>query len=426
MVKIMKLSQYFWYDFKDIKDEDTVISDKYSIKGGFIKKLAPGLFLWNPAGLRVLKKIEQIIREEMDKAGAQECLLSLIQPADLWKKSERYDCYGKEMLRIKDRHEKEMLFGPTNEEVMTELFNHYVKSYKGVPVNLYQIQWKFRDEIRPRFGLMRGREFLMKDAYSFDLDHESAVKSYNNMYQAYYKVFKRMGLTAIAVRADTGPIGGDLSHEFQILTKSGESTTYYDPKLLEHVAQDDFCPEKAKEFYAMADDMHNESKAPNDVELQSSKAIEIGHLFNFDTKYSEPLGALIKHKDNKDYPAYMGSYGIGVSRLFAAIIEACHDENGIIWPEAVAPFKYAVLDGINLLKDDDSVYKALSKHNLDFIYDDRDDNLGAKLNRWNLFGVPYQIIIGKHYKDSKKIEVKYRTTGESEIVSIEEFFKRYK
>ena len=246
------------------------------------------------------------------------------------------------------------------------------------------------------------------------------------MYQAYYKVFKRMGLTAIAVRADTGPIGGDLSHEFQILTKNGESTTHYDPRLLNHVAQNDFCAEKAKKFYAMADDMHIESKAPKDIELHSSKAIEIGHLFNFDTKYSEPLEALIKHKDNKDYPVYMGSYGIGVSRLFAAIIEACHDEHGIIWPEAVAPFKYAVLDGINLLKEDGSFYQALSTHHFDFIYDDRDDNLSAKLNRWNLFGVPYQIIIGRNYKNSKQIEIKSRATGESEIMSIEEFFKRYK
>jgi prolyl-tRNA synthetase len=422
----MKLSQYFWYDFKEVKDEETVISDKYSIKGGFIKKLCPGIFLWNPAGLRVLKKIEQIVREEMDRAGAQECLLSCIQPAELWKQSGRYEDYGKEMLRIKDRHEKEMLFGPTHEEVMTQLFSHYVKTYKGVPTNLYQIQWKFRDEIRPRFGLMRGREFLMKDAYSFDLDHEKAVQSYNNMYQAYYKTFKRMDLTAIAVRADTGPIGGDLSHEFQILAKNGESTTYYDKRLLECVSRDSFDPEEAKKFYAMADDMHDESKIPQGIKLESSKAIEIGHIFNFGTKYSEPCGAYIKHKDNKDYPVHMGSYGIGVSRLFAAIIEASHDENGIIWPEAVAPFKYAIVDGINLIKENTSFYTELSNRNFDFIYDDKDDNIGAKLNKWTLFGIPYQVIIGRHYRDSKKIEVKSRKTGASELCSIEEFFEKYK
>jgi prolyl-tRNA synthetase len=421
----MKLSNYFWYDFKDIKEEDTVISDKYSIRGGFIKKLSPGIFLWNPAGLRVLKKIEQIVREEMNRAGAQECLLSSIQPADLWKKSGRYDSYGKEMLRIKDRHEKEMLFGPTHEEVMTELFSHYVKSYRGLPVNLYQIQWKFRDEIRPRFGLMRGREFLMKDAYSFDLDHEGAVQSYNNMYQSYYKVFKRMGLKAIAVRADTGPIGGDLSHEFQILTKNGESTTYYDPKLLEYVDQDNFDPEEARKFYAMADDMHEESKVPAGVDLKSSKAIEIGHLFNFDTKYSEPLGAFVKHSDGKDLPVYMGSYGIGVSRLFAAIIEASHDEDGIIWPEAVAPFKYAVIDGIKLLKSNSTVYDSMLKRNMDFIYDDRDDAIGSKLKRWDLFGVPYQVIIGKAYETDGRIEVRYRADKRSELMSVEEFLKRF-
>jgi prolyl-tRNA synthetase len=288
----MKLSQYFWYDFKDIKDDEGIISYNYSLRGGFIKKLVSGIYLWNPAGLKVLKKIEQIVREEMDKAGGQECLLSCIQPADLWIQSGRYEDYGKEMLRIEDRHEKAMLFGPTHEEVMTNLFSHYVKSYRGLPVNLYQIQWKFRDEQRPRFGLMRGREFLMKDAYSFDLDHEGAVKSYNDMYKAYFKVFKKLGLQAIAVRADTGPIGGNLSHEFQIFAKNGESTTYYDPKLLDYVSQDNFDIEIAKKFYAMADEMHDEYKIPSNTEIKSSKAIEVGHLFNFDTKYSEPLNVI--------------------------------------------------------------------------------------------------------------------------------------
>ena len=418
----MRLSKYFWYDRKDIKDENTVISEKYSIRGGFIKKLAPGIFTWTPPGLRVLKKIEQIVREEMDKAGALECLLSCIQPAQLWKDSNRYESYGQEMLRINDRHKVEMLFGPTHEEVMTDMFKYFVKSYKALPLNLYQIQWKFRDEIRPRFGLMRGREFLMKDAYSFDVDHEGAVKSYNNMYQAYYKVFKRLGLQAIAVRADTGPIGGDLSHEFQIFAKNGESITYYDPALLKYVSQDNFDPEEAKKFYAMADDMHKEENVPTGIKVESSKAIEIGHLFNFDTKYSEPLSALIKHKDGRDYPVYMGSYGIGVSRLFAAIIEASHDENGVIWPESVAPFAYVLIDALK--SKDDLIYQKFKKHNLDFIYDDKmDDSLGEKFKRWDLFGIPYQIIIGRNYKESKKLELIDRKTKQKTLLTIEEFLE---
>jgi prolyl-tRNA synthetase len=417
----MKLSQYFWYDFKDIKDDEGIISYNYSLRGGFIKKLVSGIYLWNPSGLRVLKKIENIIREEMNKAGAHECLLSCIQPAELWIQSGRYEDYGKEMLRIQDRHEKAMLFGPTHEEVMTNLFSHYVKSYRGLPINLYQIQWKFRDERRPRFGLMRGREFLMKDAYSFDLDHEGAVKSYNNMYKTYFKIFKKLGLEAIAVKADTGPIGGDLSHEFQVFAKNGESTTYYDPKLLDYIKENDFDIETAKQFYAMADEMHQEEKIPNGVKIESSKAIEIGHLFNFDTKYSEPLNAKVQHQDGKNLPVYMGSYGIGVSRLFAAIIEASHDDKGIIWPESVAPFKYAILDGLNLLKTDDSFYKKLEKNNFDFIYDDKNDSLSEKFKRWDLFGIPYQIIIGKKYRDENLIEIKSRKTKEIKFMSIDNF-----
>ncbi len=419
----MKLSQYFWYDFKDIKDDEGIVSYNYSLRGGFIKKLVSGIYLWNPAGLRVLKKIEQIVREEMDESGAQECLLSCIQPAELWVQSGRYEDYGEEMLRIQDRHKKQMLFGPTHEEVMTNLFSHYVKSYKGLPLNLYQIQWKFRDERRPRFGLMRGREFLMKDAYSFDIDHEGAVKSYNDMYKAYFKIFKRLNLQAIAVRADTGPIGGDLSHEFQVFAKNGESTTYYDQKLVDYINQENFDIDIAKSFYAMADDMHDESKVPSGVEVKSSKAIEIGHLFNFDTKYSVPLKANVQHKDGSNLPVYMGSYGIGVSRLFAAIIEASHDERGIIWPESVAPFKYAILDGIGLIKNDDSFYQKLKEKNIDFIYDDKDDNLSEKFRKWDLFGIPYQIIIGNKYKNEGLIEIKSRKTGEGKLMTLGDFIQ---
>lgn len=417
----MKLSKYFWFAQKDIKEEETVISHKLSLKAGFIKMLTSGIYLWNPAGLRVLKKIENIIRGEMDRAGAQECLLSMVQPASLWKESGRYDDYGLEMLRIKDRHNQDMLFGPTHEEVMSFLVRSYVQSYKQLPKNLYQIQWKFRDEIRPRYGLMRGREFLMKDAYSFDIDHEGAVKSYNAMYEAYYRVFKKLGLKAIAVKADTGPIGGDLSHEFQILAKNGESVTFFDKKLLDYVCRDDFNAEEAKKFYAATDEIHekNSDKIPEGVEILSSKAIEVGHVFNFDQKYSIPLNVSVQNSNNELIHLYMGSYGIGVSRLFSAVIEASHDERGIIWPEQIAPFKYIVLDNLNL--PDSEIYEKFKKLGIDFIYDDLPDSLGEKFYRADLFGVPYQIILGKTYKSSGQIEIKSRKTGATKLFDLEKF-----
>lgn len=417
----MKLSKYFWFDQRNIKDEETVISHKLSLKGGFIKMLSSGIYLWNPPALRVLKKIENVIRSEMSHFGAQECLLSCIQPASLWKESGRYDDYGLEMLRISDRHNQEMLFGPTHEEVMSFLVKSYISSYRQLPKNLYQIQWKFRDEIRPRYGLMRGREFLMKDGYSFDLSHEDAVKSYNDMYHAYYKIFQKLGLKAIAVRADTGPIGGDLSHEFQILAKNGEGEAYFDERLLDYVSNDCFDVEKAKEFYAVTDEIHekNKNNIPGNIKIINSKAIEIGHIFIFDQKYSIPMDLKVKTKDNKETYLYMGSYGIGVSRLFSAIIEACHDEKGIIWPEQVAPFKYAVLDNLGL--DDNEIYDKLYESGIEFIYDDTNDSMGEKFKRFDLFGCPYQIILGKSYKDNKKIEIKNRSTGQSKICSIETF-----
>lgn len=419
----MKLSNYFWFDFKDQKNEETVISHKLSIKAGFIKMLTSGIYLWNPPGLKILKKIENIIRKEMDHSGAHECLLSCIQPASLWQQSGRYDDYGQEMLRIKDRHQQDMLFGPTHEEVMSFLMSSYVKSYKQLPKNLYQIQWKFRDEIRPRYGLMRGREFLMKDAYSFDIDHKNAVKSYNNMYVTYYKIFKSLGLNAIAVKADTGPIGGDLSHEFQILAKNGESTTFFDKKLLDYVSNDNFCAQEAKGFYAATDEIHEKNllanKVPECIELACSKTIEVGHIFNFDQKYSIPLKVDVQNEKNELVPLYMGSYGIGVSRLFAAVIEACHDEKGIIWPEQIAPFKYAVIDLLDL--PDEEIYEKLLNAGIDFIYDDLKENPGQKFNRWDLFGVPYQVIIGKNYKENKKIEIKNRQTGKIKICNLETF-----
>jgi prolyl-tRNA synthetase len=419
----MKLSNYFWFANKDIKEEDTVISHKLSLKAGFIKMLSSGIYLWTPPGLKILKKIENIIRDEMNKANAQECLLSAIQPASLWKQSGRYDDYGLEMLRISDRHKQEMLFGPTHEEVMSFLIKSYIKSYKQLPKNLYQIQWKFRDEIRPRYGLMRGREFLMKDAYSFDISHEDAIKSYDIMYKTYYKIFKKLGLKAIAVSADTGPIGGDFSHEFQILTKNGEGTTYFDKKLLEKVQLDDFSSDEIKKFYCATDEIYEKDvinkKNFDNIEIVKSKTIEVGHIFIFDQKYSLPLDLCVQNSSNQLVHLYMGSYGIGVSRLFAAIIEASHDENGIIWPTQISPFKYAVLDNLKL--DDCEIYDKFENAKIDFIYDDTSDSLGEKFNRFDLFGCPYQIILGNEYKNNKKIELKKRKTGERKYLDLELF-----
>ena len=422
----MKFSKYFWPILRDLKDEDTILSHKLSIKAGFIKMLVSGLYLWTPPGYRILRKIEEIVRQEMDRAGAQEVLCTCVQPADLWKKSGRYDDYGQEMLRFKDRHEQEMLFGPTHEEVMSFLLKSHVKSYKQLPKNLYQIHWKFRDEIRPRYGLMRAREFLMKDGYSFSIDHQGAVDEYNNMYKAYFKVFKRMGLKAIAVRADTGPIGGDLSHEFQIMTQSGEGTTFFDKKLLEYLEQDSFCPEKARTFYAATDEIHEKNLLESldifkEIEVMSTKTVEVGHIFNFDQKYSIPLEVNVQNEKNELISVYMGSYGIGVSRLFAAIIEASHDERGIIWPEAVAPYKYVVIDGLHLA--DNVIYDKFVSANIDFIYDDTSDTMGEKFNRWDLYGVPYQIILGKKFSETGKMEIKNRANADVKMLDVEEFLK---
>ena len=423
----MRYSNFFSPTIKDDPSEAEIISHKLMIKAGLVKQASAGIYSWLPLGLRALKKIENIVREEQNAAGAIELLMPTIQSADLWNKSGRYEDYGKEMLRIQDRSGREMLYGPTNEELITDIFQSYVSSYKDIPLNLYHIQWKFRDELRPRFGVMRGREFLMKDNYSFDLSKENAKKSYNNMFTAYIKTFLRMGLTPISLRADTGPIGGDLSHEFQILAQTGESTLYYD-KELETLDPKKINPEKLQSYYAAVDDLHDEEKCPIDKnQLKISKGIEVGHIFYFGTKYSEKIGAFVQDKNGKNVAVHMGSYGIGISRLVGAIIEASHDDKGIIWPLPVAPFKISL---VNLMPNDseckkvsDSIYNYLIKNNIEVLYDDRDCSVGKKLSDNDLIGMPYQMIVGKRDLKENLIEIKDRKTYQSTKMNKEESLK---
>jgi len=420
----MKFSQFFSPTLKDIPADAVIASHQLMIRSGMIKQSSAGIYSWLPLGLRVLKNVENIVREEQNKAGAIELLMPTIQSADLWIKSGRYNDYGKEMLRVQDRNGREMLYGPTNEELITDIFKSYVTSYKDLPKNLYHIQWKFRDELRPRFGVMRGREFLMKDNYSFDLTEEDAKASYDKMFTAYIKTFLRMGLTPISLRAKTGPIGGNLSHEFQILAKTGESTLYYD-KDLEKVDTKNIEPKKLQNYYAAVDDLYNPGDCPiSQDQLKISKGIEVGHIFYFGTKYSEKLGAYIQDNKGQKVAVHMGSYGIGVSRLVGAIIEAYHDEKGIKWPLSVAPFHVSI---INLMVDDpsckkisDKIYQKLSNKNLEILYDERDCSIGKKLADNELIGIPFQVIVGKRDLKDNLIELKNRTTNESKKISPEE------
>ena len=417
----MKYSQYFIPTQKNFPSDAEIISHKLMIRSGMIKQASSGIYSWLPLGLKVLKKIENIVREEQNKAGAIELLMPTIQSSDLWVQSGRYEDYGKEMLRFKDRSEREMLYGPTNEELITNIFQSYISSYKDLPKNLYHIQWKFRDELRPRFGIMRGREFLMKDNYSFDLDESLAKKSYNNMFSAYIKTFLRMGLTPITLRAETGPIGGSLSHEFQILANTGESTLYYDQEL-EKINPETINPEKLQTYYAAVDDQHDQNKCSIPKEnLKISKGIEVGHIFYFGTKYSEKLNALIQNKDGKKFPVHMGSYGIGVSRLVGAIIEAYHDEKGIKWPLSVAPFTLSI---INLMTDDklcseksEFYYNKFIENNIDVLFDDRNCSIGKKLSDNELIGIPFQVIIGKRDLNEGVVEIKDRLNNLTERIS---------
>jgi len=437
----MRLSRYFLPILRDNPKEAEIVSHRLMLRAGMIRQEAAGIYAFLPLGLRVLNKINAIIREEQNRSGAVEVLMPTIQSADLWRESGRYDAYGKEMLRIKDRHDREMLYGPTNEEMITEIFRASVKSYKDLPLNLYHIQWKFRDEVRPRFGVMRGREFLMKDAYSFDLDQAGARHSYNRMFVAYLRTFARLGLTAIPMRADTGPIGGDLSHEFIILASTGESEVFADKAVLEQAtpaADIDFDHAETldKVFkawttpYAATSEMHDE-KAFNAIPSErqiSARGIEVGHIFYFGTKYSEPMKATVTGPDGKETPVHMGSYGIGPSRLVAALIEASHDEAGIIWPDAVAPFNVSLLN----LKIGDAgtdaachtLYKALTARGLDVLYDDRDERPGAKFATADLIGSPWQVMVGPKSLAEGKVELKRRATGERELLSIEDAVER--
>jgi prolyl-tRNA synthetase len=399
-----------------------------------LRQQAAGIYSWLPLGFRVLKKIEQIVREEQDRAGALELLMPTIQPADLWRESGRYDAYGKEMLRIADRHERDMLFGPTNEEMITEIFRAYVRSYRELPLNLYHIQWKFRDEVRPRFGVMRGREFLMKDAYSFDLDFEGARQSYYRMFVAYLRTFARMGLKAIPMRAESGPIGGDMSHEFVILAETGESAVYCDRALLDLPVPDedvdfrsDLSPivERGTAPYAATDDKHDaEALATLPEERRvAARGIEVGHIFYFGTKYSAPMSARVAGPDGTEHAVHMGSYGVGVSRLVAAVIEASHDEDGIIWPDSVAPFAVGL---INLKPGDDatdeiavSLLARLEKAGIPVLYDDLDQRAGAKFASMDLIGLPWQLIVGPRGANLGEVEIKRRASGARETLSVD-------
>lgn len=422
----MHLSRYFLPILRDNPSEAQIVSHRLMLRAGMIRQVTSGIYTWLPLGLTVLRTIERIVREEMDRAGCQEVLMPSIQPAELWQRSGRYEAYGKEMLRIKDRHDRDMLYGPTHEEVITDMFAREVKSYKDLPKNLYQIQWKFRDEIRPRFGVMRGREFLMKDNYSFDLTPDGARESYMNMFRAYLSTFRRLGLTPIPVRADTGAIGGDLSHEFQILAETGESQLYYD-KAFE--TSQDMSAEEMKDLYAAADEQHDPEKCPvAERDLRTARGIEVGHIFYFGTKYSEPLGAMVTDSDGNQIPVEMGSYGIGVSRLVGAIIEASHDEDGIIWPEAVAPFMVGL---INLRGGDndcaqacDVLYTALKNAGVTVLYDDTDVSAGQKFARMDLIGLPWQVAVGPRGIKNGTIELKNRATGVKEEIAPDSLLER--
>ena len=435
----MRLTRAFLPTLKETPAEAQIASHRLMLRAGLIRQTSAGIYAWLPAGLRVLRRVEQIVREEQDRAGAQEILMPTIQPAELWRESGRYDDYGKEMLRIRDRHEREMLFGPTNEEMVTDIFKQFAKSYRDLPRNLYHIQWKFRDEVRPRFGVMRGREFLMKDAYSFDLTKEAAQHSYRQMFLAYLRTFARMGLKAIPMRADTGPIGGNLSHEFIILAETGESQVFVSRDLLERdvlakapvydsdlTAQVDFWTS----HYAATEEMHDEAAwaALAEDKRVSARGIEVGHIFYFGTKYSAAMGMAVTGPDGQPVIPEMGSYGIGVSRLVGALIEANHDDAGIKWPDAVAPWAAAIL---NLRPGDgptdalcEALYARLGHDSA--VYDDRAVRAGEKFADADLMGFPWQAIIGPRGAAAGRVELKRRMTGEREEVSLEDAITRIK
>ena len=430
----MYLSKLFIPLLKETPSEAKIKSHQLMLRAGMIKQSSTGIYSWLPLGFKVMKKIEQIVREEQNKIGAQELLMPTIQSAEIWKESGRYDDYGEEMLRIKDRQGKEMLYGPTNEELITEIFRASVKSYKSLPQLLYHIQWKFRDELRPRFGVMRCKEFFMKDAYSFDLDDKEAQKSYNKMFFAYLNTFKRLDLTAIPMAADTGPIGGDLSHEFVILAETGESKIYSDKRIFDvDIRKHNYEEESIKElrkkydtFYAVTDDKFKKEDFEQKVNKENrlvTKGIEVGHIFYFGDKYSKPLKCSVDLQSGKKVDVKMGSYGIGVSRLVGAIIEAKFNNNIMKWPLSVAPFTVAIIpslqknDKSNYLKAE-KMYNELIKNNIDTLFDDTDEHLSAKFKKFDLIGIPFQIILGSKSTDGK-FEFK-EVNGKTETLSLEE------
>ncbi len=437
----MRLTRYFLPVLKENPAEAQIVSHRYMLRAGMIKQQAAGIYSWLPLGFKVLKRIEQIVHEEQARAGHIPLLMPTLQPADLWRESGRYDDYGQEMLRIKDRQGRDMLYGPTNEEMITDIFRAHVGSYKDLPLTLYHIQWKFRDEMRPRFGVMRGREFLMKDGYNFDLTKEDALHAYNRHLVSYLRTYERMGLQAIPMRADSGPIGGDDTHEFLVLAETGESEVFYDSAVTDislgarDIDYDDKaqCQAVMEEFtslYARTDETHEAAlfdAIPED-RRKSARGIEVGQIFYFGTKYSDAMGASVVTPDGGKVPVHMGSHGIGVSRLLGAIIEASHDDKGIIWPEGVTPFHCGI---VNLKQGDvdtnaacEGIYKALQKAGLDPLYDDRDERAGAKFATMDLIGLPWRITVGPRGLKNGVVELTSRRTGESVEMTAEDAVAR--
>ena len=432
----MRLTRYFLPVLKENPAEAQIVSHRYMLRAGMIKQQAAGIYSWLPLGFKVLKRIEQIVHEEQVRAGHIPLLMPTLQPADLWRESGRYDDYGQEMLRIKDRHERDMLYGPTNEEMVTDIFRAHVSSYKDLPLTLYHIQWKFRDEVRPRFGVMRGREFLMKDGYNFDVDRDSALHAYNRHMVSYLRTYERMGLTAIPMRAASGPIGGDNTHEFLVLAGTGESEVFYDDRVTalklgsREIDYDDRAQvasvcEEFTTLYARTDETHDAVQFDQipEAHRKVGRGIEVGQIFYFGTKYSEAMGATVVTRDGSKVPVEMGSHGIGVSRLLGAIIEASHDDKGIIWPEGVTPFHAGI---VNLKQGDaatdaacDSLYAALKARGLDPLYDDREERAGAKFATMDLIGLPWRITVGPRGLEKGVVELTSRRTGESEELSAE-------
>ena len=435
----MRLSRFFLPVLKQTPSEAQITSHRLMLRAGMIRQEAAGIYAWLPLGHRVLRKIEQIVREEMDRAGAVEVLMPTLQLADLWRESGRYDAYGAEMLRITDRHDREMLYGPTNEEMITEIFRASVKSYKQLPLNLYHIQWKFRDEQRPRFGVMRGREFLMKDAYSFDLDEAAGRASYDRMFVAYLRLFARMGLKAVPMKAETGPIGGELSHEFIVLAQTGESAVFLDKRILDLPVPGDDIDYRGDltdvidawtHLYAATEDVHDAARYERDTaeaNRMTARGIEVGQVFFFGDKYSTPMKATISGPDGAERPAQMGSYGVGVSRLVGAIIEASHDDAGIIWPDTVAPYGVGI---INLRAGDpacdaacESAYAALTAAGKEPLLDDTDERPGGKFAAMDLIGLPWQLIIGPRGLADGVVELKRRATGDRRTLTLDAALK---